>query len=298
MNIIRKHWAKLFLPPTKRCMLCERVIQQYPSTHQKKAGEQLEHYIKELLCHTCLSTIPWITTIQCERCGRGLVCGDCSYKSSSSLRRNRSAVHYNDQMKEWLRLYKFQGNQSLYKLLGSMLLPVFLSITLRLVYDLKLENHWKSSKQSLGSYAERYKLWDYIVPVPSSEERMRERGFNQAEQLARYMSSSLEIEYANLLIRQYDSEKLSFQGKWQRAQSVTNKYTVNNELWHKLRVEREAALKHNHPVSKENNKKDVIHILIIDDVYTTGYTLDQCAKALVEATTAQIHIYSITWARA
>ena len=102
------------------------------------------------------------------------------------------------------------------------------------------------------------KDFDFLVPVPLSPERFSERGYNQAEIIAKAISEKFNIPLrTDILIKIKDT----------RPQSTLS------------RNEREANIKDAYNCTKDVCGKNII---LIDDVFTTGYTLDYCAKALKE----------------
>jgi competence protein ComFC len=107
-----------------------------------------------------------------------------------------------------------------------------------------------------------------LVPIPLSNERQYERGFNQAEIFAKNLTANVQP----LLKRVTHEEKQSKKTRKDRMAKKNNPFIVTNE----------GGLK---------NKS----ILLIDDVYTTGSTLRYAAKVLKDAGADQIS--SITLAR-
>jgi competence protein ComFC len=99
---------------------------------------------------------------------------------------------------------------------------------------------------------------DVVVPVPLHRERERERGYNQADLVARPLAKRLGLPYrAVLLVRtrpRPDKHVLSSAERWESVRGAFA--TVPGSQVDKLRV------------------------LLVDDVMTTGATLDACAKAL------------------
>lgn len=103
----------LFAPPGATCLTCgTRAILStiYPG-----------------ICTRCVQQIPWIRTIRCLRCGRGIGCPDCvrPHIQNRSYILNRSAVQYNALMKEWIGMYKFRGHERYAPLLTSLLIQAF-----------------------------------------------------------------------------------------------------------------------------------------------------------------------------
>lgn len=102
---------------------------------------------------------------------------------------------------------------------------------------------------------------DIIVPVPLHVERQRERGYNQAELIARPLAKRLNLKLeSRLLIRT----------KPRPAQLVLSR----SEHWKSVR----GAY-----ATREGRKVDNLRALLVDDVLTTGATLDACARALKKA---------------
>jgi len=96
------------------------------------------------------------------------------------------------------------------------------------------------------------------VPVPLHRRRLRERGFNQSVLLAKAVSSGLEIRLDCLtLIRKRDTRSQTGLGKKERRSNVANAFSVTS-------------------ADIFNGKK----VLLVDDVITTGYTFNECAKVL------------------
>jgi ComF family protein len=102
---------------------------------------------------------------------------------------------------------------------------------------------------------------DEIVPVPLHESRLRERGYNQVELFAKPLAKRLGLPLRKyLLVRtkpRPEKLKLTRRERWL---TVRGAYAM-----------RQAA------------RIDKVRVLLVDDVFTTGATLDACARALREA---------------
>jgi len=117
-------------------------------------------------------------------------------------------------------------------------------------------------KQSLKHYKKYFKKHEYIiVPVPLNIQRKRIRGFNQSEIIAKLISNILHIPYyPNILIRYKNNPpQANIENQTQRIQNVKNIFKINPKQIKFLK-----------------NK----NIILIDDVFTTGSTLNECAKIL------------------
>ncbi len=102
---------------------------------------------------------------------------------------------------------------------------------------------------------------DVIVPVPLHRQRQRERGFNQADLFGRPLAKRLRLPYWPVLLV--------------RSRPRPEKHLLRSE-------ERWEAVRGAFAISKAH-RVDNSRILLLDDVMTTGATLDACSRALREA---------------
>ena len=115
---------------------------------------------------------------------------------------------------------------------------------------------------------EKLQSYDTIIPVPISKKRMKERGYNQRLLIARKLSREVKIPLqVNCLLKTKNIIEQSKLNKEQRKQNIQNVYELKNgEIL--------------------NNKR----ILLIDDIYTTGSTVNECAKILQQARPEKIDV--------
>lgn len=113
--------------------------------------------------------------------------------------------------------------------------------------------------------------YDVIIPVPISKKRLKERGYNQAELIAKEISKALNKELVkNCLIKEKNIVAQSSLNKDEREENIKGAYILNNS-------------------EKLKNKG----VLLIDDIYTTGSTANECCKILEEAGTKKIAVMTI-----
>lgn len=111
---------------------------------------------------------------------------------------------------------------------------------------------------------------DIITFVPISSNRMSERGYNQSELIARKLGKNLDIECKNLLYKTKDTKRQSELNKNERHKNVKNSFKLADNI-------------------NIYDKK----ILLIDDVFTTGATVNECAKQIKKGAPASVLVATI-----
>ncbi len=120
-----------------------------------------------------------------------------------------------------------------------------------------------------------YETIDIIIPVPLHFKRQRMRTFNQSELFAEGLSESMQVPWErNILKREVITETQTRKSRLERWQNVKAAFTL---------CDPEAI----------NGK----HILLVDDVITTGATLEACSHALLEAESVKVSIATIAVAQ-
>ncbi len=121
-----------------------------------------------------------------------------------------------------------------------------------------------------GEWIKRRKV-EAIVPIPLSRRRLSQRGFNQAERIASEVGRRTGIPvYRHLLVRVRDT----------RAQKELNHEERKNNLKKAFKT--------------TENKVQLKHILLIDDIYTTGSTMDEAAIELKQSGAENIYCLSVS----
>lgn len=153
-------------------------------------------------------------------------------------------------------------------------------IVQELIHNLKYKGHqeigtvlgeWYSADLKNVSIL---KTVDQIIPVPLHKRKLRERGFNQVTNFGLALSRELNIDYnPNLLVRNIYSKTQSKKNLLNRSEGIDTIFDV-------VYTER------------DHNK----HFLIVDDVITTGATLEACWHVLTKIPGAKISIVCIAMA--
>ena len=223
MHII-KDLLDLFFPPL--CYVCRRRL-------------LVE---EEILCGDCYSRIRVIAPPYCERCGKPVkdpsikVCNNC-IKEGHPCSYIRGVSPYDGIAEELIKILKYNKKEAISGVMGQLI-----------VERIKEE--------------ENYKGVQVVVPVPLHPTRKRERGFNQAELLAKEIGKRLNIPLiSDVLIRIRATPSQTKLSSKKRLENVKDAFSVNEK--------------------KLFDIKDKT-VLLIDDVFTTGATLNECARTLIK----------------
>lgn len=102
------------------------------------------------------------------------------------------------------------------------------------------------------------KNFDVIIPVPMHKNKRELRGYNQTELLAKWLSKKINVIYDfNVLYKKAENKTQSLLSKQERLENVCKVFEVKN-----------------------NNKISNKNIILLDDIFTTGATVEICSKIL------------------
>ena len=116
---------------------------------------------------------------------------------------------------------------------------------------------------------------DVIVPIPITKKRKRERGYNQSYHLALGISEATGIPIADKAVERtvYNGSQTRLRG-YERRENVENAFALRN--------------------AKKIKDK---HVLIIDDVVTTGSTIMECGKELLKGGAKALSVLSLGYTK-
>lgn len=112
--------------------------------------------------------------------------------------------------------------------------------------------------EAMKRYGKLLKTWkiEAIIPVPMYKLKQRKRGYNQAEEFARSLAKASGIKVdTKLLIRRKDTVPMKTLSKQQRYENLLKAFKVSSKPTYK-------------------------RVLVVDDIFTTGSTIDACARVL------------------
>lgn len=112
--------------------------------------------------------------------------------------------------------------------------------------------------------------FDWLVPVPLHAARMREREFNQADVLAQLIAERHGERVLHALKRVRYTTTQTRLDREERRQNLRNAFRV----------------RHSRDVSGS-------HLILVDDVFTTGSTVDECARVLKESGAASVRVITV-----
>jgi len=119
-----------------------------------------------------------------------------------------------------------------------------------------------------------YEKIDFIVPVPLHPKRLKQRGYNQAEEIAKGLEESMGLPISTEnLVREGYTETQTRKTRTERVKNVSKAFRL-----------------------RKPNEFEGKHILLVDDVVTTGATLEECATVVLEAEDAKVSIVTLAYA--
>ncbi len=150
-----------------------------------------------------------------------------------------------------------------------------------IVHDLLEQIKYRSKPQiaqRIGHYYGRilkenqwYYDRDLVIPVPLHPKKLALRGYNQSAWFGQALAEEMNIEFdANILYRKKNAASLTLKNRQDRIQSLENTYELKN-------------------TQKLENRR----IILVDDVMTTGSTLEVCAQELLKANPHSISFVTI-----
>jgi len=190
-----------------------------------------------ILCPACDADLPRLAGTLCPRCALpspgAAVCGRC-LADAPHYDATVAALAYRFPADTLVHSLKFRGQLALAPLMGNLLI--------------------EKIKERI----------DLVVPVPLSRERLRERGYNQAAEIARHIAKQRRVPLELTIMTRERNTQAQADLPWSdRARNVRGAFRCERSL-------------------------DGAAIAVVDDVMTTGATLDELAATLKRAGAARV----------
>jgi len=210
------------------------------------------------ICKNCWDKVEWIETPHCSQCSKPLslspafqdistlLCPECS-RNNSYFKKIFVPTLYEGVMKKAIHLLKYNKKRGVLRSLEKIIKTYFGYVDFPSCY------------------------LDLVVPIPLHRKKLKERGFNQAELIARIITKHFQIP----LIK----------NNLQRVKATVTQTTLNKK-------ERLKNIKGAFKV-KDKDKFQAKNILLVDDVYTTGTTIKEAVKVLKEAKVKEIYVFTL-----
>lgn len=237
MNLLSKLLNLLF---PLRCLGCDDIL-----------GEEKGY----LFCDKCLKTCDFFAgRKRCRICsvpidGESNLCDLCKAHERYFIQ-NISCARYKGAVKKAIKRYKFGKREDLYRGLGEILADEIFEHNLLAV--------------------------DFITAVPIHKNRLKKRGFNQSELLAKYVAKELKIPY----------EKRALV----KIKDVPPQSSLKTPAERRKNVQGAFAVADKNIVGGKN-------ILLIDDVYTTGATLSEISRILIRSGAKVVYTATVAMAK-
>ena len=218
----------------RRCVFCDEI---------------LEIDDKNYVCEKCSSETEWISGKVCEKCGMPInyfgMCIRCK-KTKRHFDTAYSVYRYEGKVRRSIHRLKYNKRGSYARFYGK-----------EMAHFADLEN---------------IPYVDYVVPVPISKSRLRKRGYNQCELLARAYCKARKQVYLDILKRTKRTKPQNKLNLDQRKSNVKGAFKIKDTKF------------------DLHNKS----FLIIDDIFTTGSTADECAKILKNAGAKEVYVFCLS----
>jgi ComF family protein len=201
---------------------------------------------KNGLCEACLNDLPWHPASSCPQCGLssdGNTCGSC-LSSPPDFDATRAVFLYHFPIDAMMQRYKYGNMLSLSMTFGQLLFA-------------------KNKPESI----------DLIIPMPMHPARIKERGFNQAHEIAKVLTKNCreKLDFKSTERIKLTPPQASLPLK-ERVKNIKGAFKVNGKVKGKLASKR---------------------IAIVDDVMTTGASLNELAKTLKKAGASHVECWVI-----
>lgn len=268
----------------RRCPVCDEVMAwgcRRVSRRGVSGRAQAEHvsHMREktgtvdgMVCQGCLDKLSFVTPPVCARCGKQLLvasqvlCSGCT-EHPRSFERGVCLLNYEEHAQESMIRIKY-GRRSEYADFYGRLMAERLGDEIR-----------KMNPQC-------------IIPVPIHPERFIERGYNQALLLAQELGRCMGIPVErDILVRVKKTVVQKELGAQERLDNLSDAFGVLYDAGEE-REDADASAR----ARGSGHRGRVIpydRVLLVDDIYTTGSTIEACTRVLTEAGVKEVYFAAV-----
>ena len=213
----------------------------------------------KLVCGSCKNILNTLQEPLCYKCGRQILSSSSEYCDTCmsynfNFDKAFSLWPYNNTVKASLSNFKYKGRREFAE-----------------YYADKLYEHFHTALSKINISA--------VVPVPIHPERLKSRGYNQAELIAGILAKKLNLPIiTDYLVRSKNTLAQKNLDPVSRRKNLKEAFRIN-----------------------KNSKfytSQIKNVLLIDDIYTTGSTADACSAILKETGTEKVYVLCVASVRA
>ncbi len=247
----------LIYPPALYCICCGKII------------DDTRTYS---LCNDCMEAVKWIDGRTCRKCGKQLstnnpqdVCFGCM-EHEHFFDRGYTCTEYGAHERNIIFSLKYDGRTDIAPIIGEILFDRMIA-----EYD-------------MDKLAEAY---DAVISVPIHKSKLKIRGFNQAELIAREFSSRAGLPYDDsILERVKETHIMRALGPDERKANIQGAFRVHET--------RNTEAKDGKNENEYNDRIAGKSFLVVDDIYTTGATIDEISFILKAAGAARVDFITLS----
>ena len=199
-------------------------------------------------CNNCFKLLPFNSGKVCLKCGEPVTslasyCIKCKQSISRSFNKARAPFLYDDNIKTAILNLKFNNKKFLAEYLSYF------------IFDEFVKSNFKC---------------DFVVPAPISANRLKHRGYNQAELLcSAFTKNGIDVD-VNCVVKILETENQVGLNFAERQTNLTGAFKVTDK-------------------NKVKNKS----IIVIDDIFTTGSTVSEIAQTLKDAGASEVNVLTL-----
>lgn len=207
------------------------------------------------VCYACLNVLADNQNTICTSCRHTLPITNFHFNNDDTVAK---ALYGRAKIEQGTALFRFEKKGPVQQLIHGLKYRGYENIGLVL-------GNWLGGE--LKTIPE-YQNIDMVIPVPLHKKKLKKRGYNQVAKFGQQIAQQLGASYSDdILLKVSNTKSQTTKQRFARWQDSNTLFTLNN------------------PASI-NNK----HILLVDDIITTGATMEACIKILIQANNVKVSL--------